>query len=314
MDYENKYINPYKPLNMENKFSIEDAISKLWNKLDGWLDAIILKLPNIIMAIVVMILFYILAKVIRKILKKILTKSVSQKSVQEIIGKVVFVVVMLIGFFVALGVLELNKVLTSILAGAGVIGLAIGLALQGTLNNTFGGLILSFMPKLKIDDFIESDGYSGFVSEINLRNIVLRQPDNNYVVIPNSNFIDGSFTNYSISERSRISVACGVGYESSLQQVEDLVVKLISENFEQKEDEEVEFFFTEFGDSSINFIVRFWIDMASNKHRLAATHKAVKIIKEHFDNQNINIPFPIRTLDFNKNKLQVSIDNDQEKS
>ncbi|MEJ1223602.1 mechanosensitive ion channel family protein [Sediminicola sp. 1XM1-17] len=299
---------------MENNFSIEDAISKLWDKLDGWLDAIILKLPNFVMALVVMILFYFLARIIRNLLQKILVKSISQKSVQDIIGKVVFVTVMLLGFFVALGVLELNKVLTSILAGAGVIGLAVGLALQGTLNNTFGGLILSFMPKLKIDDFIESDGYSGFVSEINLRNIVLRQPDNNYVIIPNSNFIDGSFTNYSISERSRISVACGVGYESSLQDVEDLVVKLIGDHFEQKGDESVEFFFTEFGDSSINFIVRFWIDMANNKHRLAATHKAMKIIKEHFDKQNINIPFPIRTLDFGKNNLQVLVDNNSDKA
>lgn len=299
---------------MENEFSIEDAIGKLWNKLDGWLDAIILKLPNFIMAVIVMILFYILARIIRKVLKNLLAKSINQKSVQEIISKIAFVIIMLLGFFVALGVLELNKVLTSILAGAGVLGLAIGLALQGTLNNTFGGLILSFMPKLRIDDFIESDGYTGFVSEINLRNIVLRQPDNNYVIIPNSNFIDGSFTNYSISERSRISVSCGVGYESSLQEVEDLVVKLISENFPQKEGEGVEFFFTEFGDSSINFIVRFWIEMASNKHKLAATHKAVKIIKENFDNQNINIPFPIRTLDFNKNNLEVVVNDSTDKS
>ncbi|MET7027783.1 mechanosensitive ion channel family protein [Sediminicola luteus] len=294
---------------MENNFSIEDAISKLYNKLDGWLDAIILKLPNIFMAILVMVMFYFLARIIRNLLKKLLAKSDSQQSVQDIIGKVVFVTIMLLGFFVALGVLELNTVLTSILAGAGVIGLAVGLALQGTLNNTFGGMILSFMPNLKINDFIESDGYSGFVSEINLRNIVLRQPDNNYVIIPNSNFIDGTFTNYSLSERSRISVACGVGYESSLQDVEDLVVKLIAENFEQKESESVEFFFTEFGDSSINFITRFWIDMVDNKQKLAATHKAVKIIKEHFDKQNINIPFPIRTLDFGKNNLQVLVDN-----
>ncbi|NNG09278.1 MAG: mechanosensitive ion channel family protein, partial [Arenibacter sp.] len=71
---------------MENEFSIEDAIGKLWNKLDGWLDAIILKLPNFIMAIIVMILFYILARVIRKVLKNLLAKSVNQKSVQEIIS------------------------------------------------------------------------------------------------------------------------------------------------------------------------------------------------------------------------------------
>src|SRR5690606_6940528 len=157
--------------------------------MDGWLEVIILKLLNLALVILIMFVFY----------------------------------------FIALGVMELNKVLTSILAGAGVVGLAVGLALQGTLSNSFGGLILSFMPKLKINDYIETDSVKGFVSEISLRNIVLRRPDNNYVIIPNSKFVDNSFTNYSLSKRSRIAVSCGVGYESNLQEVEDLVVKIISE-------------------------------------------------------------------------------------
>ncbi|MEB8389491.1 mechanosensitive ion channel, partial [Rhodobacteraceae bacterium KMM 6894] len=124
-------------------------------------------------------------------------------------------------------------------------------------SNTFGGLVLSFMDMIRINDYIETDETAGFVTEISLRNMVIRKPDNNYVVIPNSKFIDGSFTNYSLTPRSKISVSCGVGYESSLQKVEDIVVKLISENFKQQDDEAVEFYFTEFGDSSINFFTRF---------------------------------------------------------
>ncbi|WP_276165356.1 mechanosensitive ion channel family protein [Zobellia alginiliquefaciens] len=291
---------------MESKFSIEDAISKLWSKLDGWLDAIILKLPNIVMAILIMVLFYFIARGVRKLLQKFLLNRISQQSIQDIIARFVFLAVVLIGFFVALGVLELDKVLTSILAGAGVVGLAIGLALQGTLSNTFGGLILSFMPKINIDDFIESDGVKGSVSEISLRNITVRQPDNNFVVIPNSKFIDGSFKNYSLTDRSRIAVNCGVGYESDLQAVEDLVVKIIGEKFPQNKNEKVEFFFTEFGDSSINFMVRFWIDMKGAIQEHAARHNAVKLIKSNFDAQDINIPFPIRTLDFAKNTLNMN--------
>jgi len=202
-------------------------------------------------------------------------------------------------------------VLTSVLAGAGVVGLAIGLALQGTLSNTFGGLILSFMPKIKIDDYIESGGVKGFVSEISLRNFVVSRPDNNYVIIPNSKFIGDAFTNYSLSDRSRITVTCGVGYESNLQVVEDLVVRNIAENFEQNDGESVEFFFTEFGDSSINFMTRFWIDMRKAKEEHAARHKAVKLIKSNFDERGINIPFPIRTLDFGKNNLRLESKNDK---
>lgn len=293
---------------MQTNFSVEESISNLWDKLDGWLESIILKLPNFAMAVLVMFLFYFLARGIRKLLKKTILRKISQVSIQEIIAKVVFVVIILIGFFIALGVLDLDKVLTSILAGAGVVGLAIGLALQGTLSNTFGGLILSFMPQLKINDFITADGVSGFVTEISLRNIILKKPDNNVVVIPNSKFIDGSFTNYSMNNRNRIFVNCGVGYESDLQMVEDLTVKIISDNFQQNDGEDVEFFFTEFGDSSINFMVRFWADCVNVKQEHAARHKAIKIIKKQFDERDINIPFPIRTLDFGKNNLQIAKD------
>lgn len=299
---------------LQNKFSIQDAIGKLWDKLDGWFDAIILKLPNVAMAILVMVLFYFLAKIVRNFLRKFLLHRISQVSIQDIIAKVVFLTILLLGFFIALGVLELDTILTSILAGAGVIGLAIGLALQGTLSNTFGGLILSFMPRLNINDYVETDGAAGFVSEISLRNIIIRRPDNNYVIVPNSKFVEGTFINYSISSRSRIAVTCGVGYESNLQAVEDLVVKIISENFTQKNNEEVEFFFTEFGDSSINFMTRFWIDMRKSKEEHAARHKAVKLIKSHFDAEGINIPFPIRTLDFAKNNLQLVTQNKKEES
>ncbi|WP_027067326.1 mechanosensitive ion channel family protein [Maribacter sp. Hel_I_7] len=291
---------------MQTNFSVEESVSNLWDKLDGWLEAIILKLPNIAMAVLVMFLFYFLARGIRKVLKRTVLRKISQVSIQEIIAKVVFVIIILIGFFIALGVLDLDKVLTSILAGAGVVGLAVGLALQGTLSNTFGGLILSFMPQLKINDFISADGVSGFVTEISLRNIILKKPDNNVVVIPNSKFIDGSFTNYSMNKRNRIFVNCGVGYESDLQMVEDLTVKIIADNFEQQDDESVEFFFTEFGDSSINFMVRFWADCVNVKQEHAARHKAIKIIKKRFDERDINIPFPIRTLDFGKNNLQIA--------
>ncbi len=296
---------------MNDRFSFENAISKLWDKLDGWLDAIILKLPNFILAIIIMIMFYFIAKGVRNLLRKFLLVQISQKSIQDIVAKIVFVSIFLVGFFIALGVLNLNKVLTSVLAGAGVVGLAVGLALQGTLSNTFGGLILSFMPNIRINDFIETNDTEGFVSEISLRNIVLRKTDNNYVIIPNSKFIENTFTNYSLSKRSRISVSCGIGYESNLQKVEDLVLRVISENFNQKKGENVEFFFTEFGDSSINFITRFWVDMVSTKQEFEAKHKAIKLIKTHFDNEGVNIPFPIRTLDFGKSRLQLDIEKEE---
>ncbi len=291
---------------MSEKFSVSDSISNLWEKLDGWLDAIILKLPNFVVALLVMVVFYFIARGMKKLSYKVIFKRISDTSMRQVLSKLVYAIFLLIGFFIALGVMQLDKVLTSVLAGAGVMGLAIGFALQGTLSNTVSGFMLSFMPKVRIGDYIDAQGNSGYVEEIDLRNVTLRQPDNDYVIIPNKIFVENPFTNYSWTERGRVSVSCGVGYEDDLQQVEDLVVKIISENFEQQEGEGVEFFFTEFGDSSINFKVRFWIKSQKPKPKLEAQHQAIKLIKKHFDEAGINIPFPIRTLDFAKNKLQMA--------
>lgn len=295
---------------MSKNFSINDSISNLWDKLDGWLDAIILKLPNFAVAVLVLVIFYFIAKGIRRLSYRVLFQKISEESVKQMLSRIVYAVVLLLGFFIALGVMQLDKLLTSVLAGAGVIGLAIGLALQGTLSNTFSGLMLSFLPKVRIGDYIETQDKSGFVDEINLRNITIRQTDNEYVIIPNSVFIENPFTNYSLSARSRVDVSCGVGYESDLQKVEDLVVKIMAENFKQKPKEEIEFFFTEFGDSSINFVTRFWIDSIKPKPKLEAQHQAIKLIKKNFNEAGINIPFPIRTLDFGKNKLQMAPQED----
>jgi small conductance mechanosensitive channel len=291
---------------IEKAFNVNDAMSRLWDKLDGWLESFILKLPNLIVAILAIIIFYFIAQGLSKLVKRVVLRKVKEESVKQMLGQITFAVVLLIGFFVALGVMELDKVLTSVLAGAGVVGLAIGLALQGTLSNTVSGFILSFLPKISIGDFIETSDEKGFVTEINLRNVTVRRPDNEYTVIPNSTFIDTPFTNYSLSKRSRIIISCGVGYESDLQSVEDLTVKIISEAFKQDEGEEVEFYYNEFGDSSINFILRFWADSHNSKEKLQHSHKAIKVIKKNFDESAINIPFPIRTLDFGKNKLQMA--------
>lgn len=290
----------------KEKFTVHDSISGLWDKLDGWLDAIILKLPNLAVAILVIVIFYFIAKGLKKLSNKVLFRKISDVSIRQILAKMVYAIILLVGFFIALGVMQLDKVLTSVLAGAGVMGLAIGFALQGTLSNTVSGFMLSFQPKVRVNDFIEAQGIKGYVEEISLRNVTLRQPDNDYVIIPNKIFVENPITNYSWTKRTRISVSCGVGYEDDLQKVEDLVVKIISENFEQNDNEGVEFFFTEFGDSSINFITRFWIESQKPKPKLEAQHQAIKLIKKNFDEAGINIPFPIRTMDFGKNKLQMT--------
>ncbi len=288
----------------KDNFDLSEAIGGIYDKLADWLDSIILNLPNFILAVLVFIVFIFIAKYVSKILNRLLLRRKIQHSVRDISIRILKLVIISFGFFIALGLLNLDKLLTSILAGAGVVGLAIGLALQGTLSNTVSGVILSFLPEIQIGDWVETNGYAGEVLEVNLRNIVIKQNDNNHVVIPNTKIVEDAFKNFSRTKRSRVMLTCGVGYESDLEKVQEITTEAISKIFKQKGNEQVEFAYEGFGDSSINYVIRFWTDCTKQRDILFAKHKAILAIKKAYNEHDINIPFPIRTLDFGKNKFR----------
>lgn len=297
---------------MFDDYNFYDSLKKIGVKLQEWLDAIILNLPNFVLAILVFALFLILARYLGRVLDRLLRIRVKQVSIRRMLIKVLKLVVVLIGFFVALGLLNLDKVLTTVLASAGVVGLAIGLALQGTLNNTFSGVILSFLPDIQIGDWIETNSYAGQVIDINLRNIVIKQADNNYVIIPNAKILEEPFKNFSSTPRSRIILDCGIAYSSNLEFARQLTMETIEKIFPPKPNEEVEFMYTEFGDSSINFVIRFWTDVTANRDILKAKNLAIIAIKKAFDANDITIPFPIRTIDFSNNLSLNKPESDNE--
>ncbi len=289
------------------------AFNDLMDKLQGWLSAIIQNIPNLILAILVMLGSYFIAKYTRKAVLKLIGKRVPQESVANIISKISAIVVVAAGLFLALGILNLGKMLTSLLAGAGVAGLAIGLALQGTLSNTFAGVVISFRKRIQLGNWVETNGFSGEIIDVNLKEFVLKEADNNIVVIPNKMILDNPLKNYSLTTRMRVSLECGVGYESNLEDVERITKDVIANTFNQVGDsEDVEFYYTEFGGSSINYLCRFWIDAESMLEKLRAKTKAIIEIKKAYDKEGINIPFPIRTLQFgNDLKLDGSkLEND----
>lgn len=291
-------------ISMFKDFDISKAFEKIMDKLYGWGEAIIIATPNFLLAIIIFIAFWYAGKYSSHFIKKVLLKKVGQESIRAILAKTAFIVTVLIGFFTALAILDLDKVLTSVLAGAGVVGLAIGLALQGTLHNTFSGFILSFLPNIQIGDWIVTNNHEGKVIDINLRSVIIMEADNNAVVIPNSKIIDSPFKNFSGTQRSRITISCGVGYESDLEVVKKVTTAAIEALFKQNHNEEIEFFYTEFGDSSINYVIRFWTAVKDRKGILDAQSRGIMAIKAAYNSYNINIPFPIRTLDFGKNKFR----------
>lgn len=287
------------------KQSIETSFLEIIDKLKGWLGAFIENLPNLLVAIIVMVISFYISRKVSKWITKLASKKIPQESITKLIGRISAAVVVLIGLFLALGALDLSKTLNTLLAGAGISGLVIGLALQGTLSNLLSGVILSFRKKVQIGNWVKTTGYEGEIVDISLNSFILKEADNSMVIIPNKTIIENPLKNFSLTKTMRITVECGVGYESNLEEVEKITKKAIEGVYHQNEGTDVEFYYTSFADSSINFKCRFWVDSKDAKNRLEAKSVAIMAIKKAFNTNDINIPFPIRTLEFS-NKLGVN--------
>ncbi|MFC4636102.1 mechanosensitive ion channel family protein [Dokdonia ponticola] len=276
------------------------------DKVRGWGDALIKALPNIILAIIVIVISYFLSRIVYNVVLRLVNKRVPKITIARLIARTSAIIVISLGLFITLNVLNLSGTLKTILSAAGISGLVIGLALQGTLSNTLSGIILSFRKNIKIGNWIETNGYQGEVMDINTNYFVLKEADNNIVILPNKSILENSFKNYSLTTKIRVTVTCGVSYNSDLEMVEKLTTETINQHFNQESiDTEMEFYYTDFGDSSINFMVRFWIDGTSGVPKLKAKSKAIIEIKKAFAKADIDIPFPIRTLQFENNPLST---------
>ncbi|AZQ45122.1 mechanosensitive ion channel family protein [Nonlabens ponticola] len=284
----------------------KDAVELILGQLESWYTSFIENLPNLAVAIVFLVVAFFVSRWVNTGVQKLLNHRVPQKSIKRIAGKFAAVIVVLAGIFIALSVMNLDDLVSGIIAGAGISGLVVGLALQGTLSNTVSGVVLSFRKQVRIGDWVTTNGYEGEIVDIKLSTTVVKEPDNNLVIIPNKMVLENPMKNASLTDKMRIIIECGVGYETDLQHAKDVACKAISDAFEDVEKpEDVEFYYREFGDSSINFMLRFWYNAERGIERLTSTSKAIMAIKKAYDNEDINIPFPIRTLQFD-NELTMN--------
>ena len=277
---------------------IQGAFQKLQVKIENWMDALILMLPNFVVAILLVLLFVVLARITRNLVGKLLDRVSHNPAINRLISSVLYIVVIIIGCFIALGVLNLDKTVTSLLAGAGIIGLALGFAFQDTFANFISGVIIATRRPFRIGDIVETNDFFGTVLQMNLRTTVIRTPQAQKVIIPNKSVLQNPITNYSFFGERRIDLEVGISYGEDLEKVKSVTMAAIQQIDDLQKDKDVEFFYKEFGDSSINFEIRYWINFYRQTDYLKARSEGVMKIKAAFDQNDITIPFPIRTLDF----------------
>lgn len=278
--------------------SFNASLEAFWNTLEGWIEDFIANLPNIILAVLVLIASIFLSRFVKKYASKIVSRFSNNRTINGLLANIITSGFLIVMFFIVLGILELDRALTSLLAGAGVVGLAVGLAVQEPLMNMFSGILMSTKSLYNVGDLIETNGYFGRIKKVSLRSTIIRQMSGEEVLLPNKSIIQSPLTNYTVSGRRRLTLSCGISYGEDLEKVRAVTVKAVEEHVEYNERLPVEFYYEGYGDSSINFIVRFWLTDITPKGLLTAQSEAVIAIKKAFDQNDITIPFPIRTLDF----------------
>ena len=285
--------------------SISGALTDLVDKIEGWVRDIVLLLPNIVVAILIVVAAAFVARVVRggvrKLMERVTNHAPQAKNVANLLATIAYVVVLAAGTFIALGTLGADGVVTTLLAGAGVVGLALGFAFQDIASNFIAGVLMAVRNPFVVGQIIETNGYMGTVREITLRSTLVETFQGQQVILPNSKVFQEPIINYSATRQRRIDLGCGVGYGDDLDKAERVATAAVEGLKGRRQDRPVQLYFNEFGDSSINFVIRFWVDFSKQTDFLDAQSQAVKAIKAAFDREGITIPFPIRTLDFGPN-------------
>lgn len=232
-----------------------------------------------------------LAKLGTSFVKSMMKKANVDETLVGFTGNILYALVLVFVCTAALSQLGIETTsLAAILAAA---GLAIGLALQGSLSNFAAGfMIIAFRP-FKSGDFVEAGGTAGVVEEITIFTTKMRTGDNKTVIVPNGSITNGVITNYSTKPTRRVDLVIGVGYDDDLKKVKKTLTKIVEKNEFVLKDPETVIAVSELADSSVNLVVRPWVKSADYWPALFALTEEIKTT---FDKEGISIPYPQRDL------------------
>jgi len=244
--------------------------------------------PKLIGAAVVLVIGLWLIKVLTNGLNRMLTKSQTDASLIPFLKGLVGILLKVVLVISVMSMLGLE--MTSFIAILGAAGLAVGLALSGTLQNFAGGVLLLVLKPFKKGDFIEAQGYMGTVNEIQIFNTILKTPDNKTIILPNGGLSTSSMVNFSAEKYRRVDLTFGIAYGESIDKAKSVIHRII--DADQRILDEPAMPFVEvsaLADSSVNFVVRVWVDAADYWGVYFSLNEQVY---NQFNHENINIPFP----------------------
>jgi len=253
-------------------------------KLQEW---VVLYGLKVVAAAVILILGRLAAIGVRSFVKRILTKGRADETLVSFVTSVTYVAIMAFVIIAALG--QLGVQTTSFIAVLGAAGLAVGLALQGSLANFAAGLLMIIFRPFKIGDYIEAGGASGIVKEIGIFTTELKTLDNKKVIVPNAKATGDNITNFTANDQRRVDIVARVGYGDDLDRVRAILMGILEEDERIVKDPAPTIGVLDLAESSVNFAVRPWVKTDDYWDVFFATQEK---IRKRFHAEGISIPFP----------------------
>jgi small conductance mechanosensitive channel len=251
---------------------------------------------NIVMAIVIYIIGKIIVGMLVNVFGKVMARSKYDDMLIDFVKAIINAILML--FVIVASLDQLGVDTTSLVAILGAAGLAIGLSLQGSLQNFAAGVMLLVFRPFKAGDFIEAGGAMGVVKSISIFTTVMTTGDNKEIIIPNGSIYGGNITNYSAKETRRVDMVVGIGYDSDLKKAKEILKEMVAADDRILKDPAPTVAVAELADSSVNFVVRPWVASADYWAVKFDFNEAVKL---RFDAEGISIPFPQMDVHVHKN-------------
>ncbi|MCF6358855.1 MAG: mechanosensitive ion channel, partial [Draconibacterium sp.] len=250
-------------------------------------DAVLNYGPRLIAAILVLIIGMWVISILRNILRKRFEKQDMEPSLRGFLNSMIGILLKALLWITVIGMMGVE--MTSFIAIIGAVGFAIGMALSGTLQNFAGGVMILLFKPFKTGDFINAQGHSGTVNEIQIFNTILKTPDNKTIIIPNGGLSTGSMTNFSTETQRRVDFVFGIGYGDDVDKAKEVLMSLINADTRILKDPAPFVAVKELGDSSVNMVVRVWAEAANY---WGIYFDLTENVYKTFDKEGLNIPYP----------------------
>lgn len=274
------------------RLDFKAAYHALADKLEAWFRTLILMVPNIVLALLVMVAGGLIAKLIKAAMDRILRRLGMKDPGRSLLARSLQFVIIIVSLGISLQVLNLDEAAMSLLAGAGIIGVAIGFAFQDIASNFMAGIYMSMRHPFRIGDLIETNDVFGTAERILLRTTAIRTQQGQMVLVPNKKIFAEKLTNYTYYGIRRIDLVFEVSHRDDLELIRQVSIAAVEQVSARDPTKNVDLYFGRISSRGIMLEVRFWIPFAKQPDFLAARSEAIMRLKRAFADHGLDFPAP----------------------